>query len=513
MLCAAMLAATSLVMAQAPTINYVKTIVNPTVGGNPIANQEISSVVADADNIFYSGWPTSGTSFSLVRVQDWRRPTPTINGIFTDSTGQARPSKIVLDGSNLYFGTSMGASSGAGAAQMEVYRLDFNGNLVGSGGGLDPLFDGIVQSSDLGTNGYQDMAMDPGWNGNNVQKLGFCAFGSRVATRIDLTTGKPNDGYLGIDAALAPTFWNTNTRGIDFRSDGNGVFRAGNDLVLAIRDRYESAGGPVTVGWSGAELIADQTDANSQWTNIWVAPAANGVGEFYIYTNRSLTSTGNVILRAIDGSWTTNLTGSPQGNWTNSRQNFHTANVDGTTYLFVSGFKGSTQGVDVFQLGNAGQITVDVTLGDWVPADVVNVPVAVQIVDAGDPSIILDQKTLNISGSNGSITFYSTARGAAQVKLISPGWLNKLAGSVNLGSTAQNASATLINGDIDGDNEVGPGDFNVLANNFLAAWDPGLETFAAWLASPAGQADIDGDGEVGPGDFAILANNFLLAGD
>lgn len=65
-------------------------------------------------------------------------------------------------------------------------------------------------------------------------------------------------------------------------------------------------------------------------------------------------------------------------------------------------------------------------------------------------------------------------------------------------------TVSLINGDIDQDNEVGPGDFNELANAFLSVdGDPN------WNAN----ADLDGDGEVGPGDFSILANNFLLAGD
>lgn len=55
-------------------------------------------------------------------------------------------------------------------------------------------------------------------------------------------------------------------------------------------------------------------------------------------------------------------------------------------------------------------------------------------------------------------------------------------------------------GDIDGDGEVGPGDFSALATAFLSAdgdpnWNP--------------DADLDGDGEVGPGDFSILARNFL----
>jgi len=64
-------------------------------------------------------------------------------------------------------------------------------------------------------------------------------------------------------------------------------------------------------------------------------------------------------------------------------------------------------------------------------------------------------------------------------------------------------SYSLTNGDVDQDNEVGPGDFGALATAFLSVdGDPN------WNAL----ADLDCDGEVGPGDFGILATNFLDAG-
>jgi len=57
-----------------------------------------------------------------------------------------------------------------------------------------------------------------------------------------------------------------------------------------------------------------------------------------------------------------------------------------------------------------------------------------------------------------------------------------------------------LTADLDGDNEVGPGDFAILATAFLSTpGDPNWDV----------RADIDRDGEVGPGDFSILARNFL----
>lgn len=62
----------------------------------------------------------------------------------------------------------------------------------------------------------------------------------------------------------------------------------------------------------------------------------------------------------------------------------------------------------------------------------------------------------------------------------------------------------LIQGDCDSDNEIGPGDFEMVVAMFgtvdgEAGWDP--------------RGDVDGDGEVGPSDFEIIVENFGLAGE
>jgi hypothetical protein len=58
---------------------------------------------------------------------------------------------------------------------------------------------------------------------------------------------------------------------------------------------------------------------------------------------------------------------------------------------------------------------------------------------------------------------------------------------------ATGQAVVMVNGDIDNDGEVGPGDFEVVVSNF-------------GTAGPSG--DVDGDGEVGPGDFEIVVANF-----
>jgi hypothetical protein len=53
-------------------------------------------------------------------------------------------------------------------------------------------------------------------------------------------------------------------------------------------------------------------------------------------------------------------------------------------------------------------------------------------------------------------------------------------------------------GDIDDDNEVGPGDLQLVLDNF---------------GGVNAAADLDGDAEVGPGDLQVVLDNFGLSGD
>lgn len=62
----------------------------------------------------------------------------------------------------------------------------------------------------------------------------------------------------------------------------------------------------------------------------------------------------------------------------------------------------------------------------------------------------------------------------------------------------------LLNGDVDGDNEVGSSDLSVVSSAFLSS--SGDANFVV-------NADLDRDGEVGSADLSILSSNFLLSGD
>lgn len=83
-------------------------------------------------------------------------------------------------------------------------------------------------------------------------------------------------------------------------------------------------------------------------------------------------------------------------------------------------------------------------------------------------------------------------------------WLQKDAGVFDFAGTPAPVTINLKNGDVNGDNEVGPTDFSILAGAF--------GTFLGDSGYVA-NADLNEDGEVGPADFAILAANFGEFGD
>ncbi|MBX7131807.1 MAG: hypothetical protein K1X67_03920 [Fimbriimonadaceae bacterium] len=83
-------------------------------------------------------------------------------------------------------------------------------------------------------------------------------------------------------------------------------------------------------------------------------------------------------------------------------------------------------------------------------------------------------------------------------------WLRDTTSPVAFTATGASAAFSIINGDIDEDNEVGIGDYAILSFSYGSVPGDGN-----W--NPA--ADLEGDGEVSIGDYAILSANYGLAGD
>ncbi|MDW8322217.1 MAG: family 10 glycosylhydrolase [Armatimonadota bacterium] len=132
-----------------------------------------------------------------------------------------------------------------------------------------------------------------------------------------------------------------------------------------------------------------------------------------------------------------------------------------------------------------------------------SVPVQVEILRAdGTP---VKQTTLTPDEA-GIITLPkedAVAPGWYDVRVKSSHWLSRRLRGVFLPSTGK-ASVSLVNGDVDGDNEVTLNDFGLLVRAFGtvsgdALWNP--------------NADLDGDGEVTLFDFGILVDSFGWSGE
>lgn len=126
------------------------------------------------------------------------------------------------------------------------------------------------------------------------------------------------------------------------------------------------------------------------------------------------------------------------------------------------------------------------------------VPITFQLVQGG---VVVE--TLSVSQtSTGTVSFVSEVEGQTDIYAIAGTWLRKHVGAFDIIPGENYAvNAALINGDADGDNEVGPGDFEMVVSNF------GLSV------SIGTSGDIDGNGEVGPGDFEVIVQNFGISGD
>lgn len=117
---------------------------------------------------------------------------------------------------------------------------------------------------------------------------------------------------------------------------------------------------------------------------------------------------------------------------------------------------------------------------------------------------VLDSGTIGPT-TGGAFSFRTYARGTFDVKLKASHWLKRANTAVNIArGGASGLSFSLLNGDVNNDNEVGPADFSLLS-----------AAFGSFLGDPNydAEADLNGDEEVGPADFAILAANFGEFGD
>jgi plastocyanin len=127
-------------------------------------------------------------------------------------------------------------------------------------------------------------------------------------------------------------------------------------------------------------------------------------------------------------------------------------------------------------------------------------------VEVRNPGSTIPLQSYDITpAADGSYAFPAPAPGTYDIAFKASHWLRKVnANVVVTGSGASGVTASLKNGDVNGDNFITNGDLLQLRNAFGSTptdtnWNP--------------NADLNGDGFVSNADLLILRNNFGQAGD
>ncbi len=86
--------------------------------------------------------------------------------------------------------------------------------------------------------------------------------------------------------------------------------------------------------------------------------------------------------------------------------------------------------------------------------------------------------------------------------------------AVTISSPLSPVSITIVPGDVDADNEIGPGDFELVTTTFgKSNTDPDWSTDLPNTSVSPQDCDINQDGEVGPSDYEVLVFNFGKQGE
>lgn len=127
-------------------------------------------------------------------------------------------------------------------------------------------------------------------------------------------------------------------------------------------------------------------------------------------------------------------------------------------------------------------------------------------VEIRNPGSTVPLNTLTVvPAADGSFAFTAPTAGTYDIAFKASHWLRRVVANVVVDSNgAAGVNASLLNGDVNGDNVISIGDFNQLRSAFGS-------TSASGNWNP--NADLNGDGNVSIGDFNILRSNFGASGN
>lgn len=235
-----------------------------------------------------------------------------------------------------------------------------------------------------------------------------------------------------------------------------------------------------------------------------VSPASNGWGTMIDFQTGYLYTGGNLLIelrhqgftgtsRSIDAIL---ATGGPSGVYGVQVSACWTGSYTGT-----SGSQGNFGALRLRSITSTS-VSGQIEFGSRVD----NFPTSVDI-DFKNPDFSIAHTATNVAvdgSGNFSTGDLPAVPGNYIVSVKKQPWLRKNVGPVDTSSNQSGLMLPLTSGDIDGDNEVGIGDYAGLSFSYGSVsgdfnWDP--------------NADLDGDGEVAIGDYAILSGNYGLIGD
>lgn len=291
-------------------------------------------------------------------------------------------------------------------------------------------------------------AGSPTWTAidNNA---GANPFPNRYVTRILVDRSNANVVYVALGGFSPDNLWKTTDGGATWVDvTGSGVTGLPDAPIRGIA-RHPNNGNWL---YAGTEVgLFESRDAGANWSTNAYGPANVSVDEVTFMHN------SNTLLLATHGRgiWTTNIP------------------------------------------NPAGNVTGTVTLQDW------GAPAAGQVVrfEVMDPGSSIPSTSVDVVlGGGGSFTLSpNVPSGIYDLYAKASHWLRRKVASLSIGNGgASGVLFSLVNGDIDRDNEVAIGDYSVLSSSF---------------GSSNPQADLNGDGDVDIGDFGILSARFGSIGD
>jgi hypothetical protein len=527
--------------AQAPVLNHVKSLDEPFVGVAPNlavlsgAGFQPCDVAVVGDTMFYTTWGTGGgtNNLKLIRITNWNKPSATweIYGQANNVGGAARNNQIIVDKSapnRIWWATNL-----TNSGPVTIYRVKTDGTALTDwlSLGTDALADGILTNTEAqplvtgqwgaATVNPHGVSFDPGFGPNPTPALALWTFGSYMVRRVDLNTGRMilADG-VAVPKSATATYLSNSFRDAAYDESGNAWAKAGNEMYYMPRSEQgqnKVVGGVPTAfpadyfaGFTTQTKLTNPdllTSSNGSFSNIVYVPAATGQDAFLINTNRDPSNTSKIVLNnPATGATISTITsgfnqfGDVLGLTSPGIQGIDYADVNGQRYVFIASFKSSVQGVDIYQIGDAGKISGAVTLEGWV-GDGVNFlsqNFTVEVRDLSDN--LLDSRTFAGGATTTNFSFITTARGPVTITIDGATFLKRRQ-NATIGAAETVFNTTLLNGDVDADAEVGPSDFEAVVEGFgLAFGDVGYQS----------GSDLDKDGEIGPSDFEIVVSNFGL---